>query len=110
MMIGEKIKQRRIELGMTQQELADKMGYKNRSAICSIETNRETNLSVERIGEFARVLQMSPLELLDQQTDFVLRNDDEIELIIEYRAADVVTRQMIQRLLSYKDKGAKNEE
>ena len=102
MTIGEKIKQRRLELGMSQQELAEKMGYKSRSAICLIETNRETNLSVERIGEFAKVLQMSPLELIDTNQDFVLRNKEEIELIIRYRSADVVEREMIQRLLAYK--------
>lgn len=102
--IGKKIKDRRKELGMTQQELADKMGYKNRSAICLIETGKEENLTFERIGEFAKVLQMNPLELMDTNNniDFILRND-EIELLLEYRSADAATREMIKRILSYKE-------
>jgi transcriptional regulator with XRE-family HTH domain len=105
MTIGEKIKARRIELGMTQQELADKMGYTSRSSICVIETGKENNLTEERIGEFAKALQMSPMELFDREEkpDFVLR-DDEMELIIEWRSADVQTREMVKRVLSYKEK------
>lgn len=108
MTIGEKIKQRRIQLGMTQTELAEKMGYKSKSAVCRIETNVETNLSFERIGRFAKVLQVSPLEFMDPGADFFIR-DDEKEMLIEYRAADVITRQAVNRLLSYKE-GLKNEQ
>ena len=36
-MIGNKIKSRRIELGMTQMDLAKKMGYKSKSTINKIE-------------------------------------------------------------------------
>ena len=107
MTIGKKIKQRRLELGLTQTELAQKMGYKSKSAISRIETDVETNLSSERIGHFAKVLNMSPLELIDAETEFVLRNEEK-ELIIEYRAANVLTRQAVQRLLSYKE-GENNE-
>lgn len=103
MNIGEKIKARRKELGMTQQELADKMGYTHRSSICAIETGRETNLTAERIGEFAKVLQMSPLELMDADDSFPLR-DDEKELVIKWRSADVQTREMVHRLLDYTEK------
>ena len=84
-------------------ELADKMGYTNRSSICAIETGRETNLTAERIGEFAKVLQMSPLELMDADNSFTLR-DDEKELVIKWRSADVQTREMVKRVLSYKEK------
>lgn len=103
MKIGDKIRARRKELGMTQQELADKMGYTNRSSICAIETGKESNLTAERIGEFAKVLQMSPLELMDaDENEFRLRND-EMELIVKWRAADVQTRQMINRILDYEE-------
>lgn len=36
--IGEKIKERRAALGMTQQDLAELVGYKDRSAVNKIET------------------------------------------------------------------------
>lgn len=35
--IGQRIKQRRIELGMTQEELAHKMGYASKTTINKIE-------------------------------------------------------------------------
>ena len=38
MSIGENIKKRRFELRMSQQELADAMGYKTRSTIAKIES------------------------------------------------------------------------
>ena len=103
MTIGEKIKQRRKELGMTQTELAEKMGYVSKTSICKIETNAEKNLSIERIGRFAQVLQMSPLNLIDEDFTFIL-NPDEKEMVVNYRAADVVTREMVQRILTYKEK------
>ena len=37
MNVGERIKRRRIELDMTQEELAKKVGYKSRSSILLIE-------------------------------------------------------------------------
>ncbi len=107
MTIGDKIKQRRIELGLTQTELANLMGYVSKTSICKIETNVETNLSAERIGHFAKVLQMSPLELLAPDYEFTLSKEEK-ELIIEFRASDVMTRKMVLRLLSYKEE-LKNE-
>mgnify|MGYP003296088305 CR=1 FL=1 len=38
-MIGDIIRQRRIELGLTQEQLAQKLGYKGKSAINKIELN-----------------------------------------------------------------------
>lgn len=104
MKIGDKIKARRIELGMTQQELADKMGYTNRSSICSIETGREVNLTAERIGEFAKVLKLEPIELLGDKLPDIIIRPDEMDLIIRYRSADVQTREMINRILAYGEK------
>lgn len=40
MNIGEKVRQRRIELGLSQEELALKMGYKSRTSINKIENGR----------------------------------------------------------------------
>lgn len=39
-MIGNLIKQRRLELGMTQEELAHKLGYKSKSSINKEEAKR----------------------------------------------------------------------
>lgn len=53
--IGRRIKERREELKMTQQELADRLGYRNKSSIAKIETG--TNDIVQsKVVEFAKVL------------------------------------------------------
>lgn len=59
MTIGERIKRRREELGMTQQELADRLGYKSRSSINKIELSGR-NLTQSKIKDFADVLLTTP--------------------------------------------------
>ncbi len=53
--IGKRIRKKREALGMTQEELASKLGYKNKSSIAKIETG--TNDIVQsKVVEFATVL------------------------------------------------------
>lgn len=51
-MVGNIIRQRRIELGMTQDELAQKLGYKSRSSINKIEMGAN-GISQSQIKDFA---------------------------------------------------------
>lgn len=48
MTVGEKIRNRRIELNMSQEELAKKCGYKSRSSIQKIEASRDLPLKKVR--------------------------------------------------------------
>ena len=59
------IRARRMELKMTQQELADKMGYTNRSSIAKIE-NGSVDLSQSKIVQFAKVLETTPGALMGE--------------------------------------------
>ncbi len=63
MTTGERIKQRREELGLTQTELAERMGYKSRAAICTVEKGKE-DLTTTRIRKFAEALQTTPAYLM----------------------------------------------
>ena len=67
-MIGERIKQRRIELGLSQDELAEKLQYKSRSSITKIEKG-EAGIPANMIQEFASVLQTSPSYLFGWVND-----------------------------------------
>ena len=58
-MIGNIIRQRRIELGMTQEELAHKLGYKSKSTINKIEIG-VNGISQSKITDFAAALDCSP--------------------------------------------------
>ena len=63
MNLGDRIRQRRLQLNMSQQELADKLGYTSRSTINKIENNAN-NLRQTKIVEFAKALQTTPIELM----------------------------------------------
>ena len=62
MTIGERIRQRRIELGMTQDELAKAIGYRSRSSVNKIELSRE--LPLQKVELVAKALQCSPTQLM----------------------------------------------
>ena len=55
MSVGDNIKKRRFELRMSQQELADAMGYKTRSTIAKIESG-ENDVSQKKLQKFAAIL------------------------------------------------------
>ena len=64
MTLGEKIYRLRTELGMTQDELAKKTGYKSRSSIAKIE-NGERDVPRKLIAELARALGTDPSYLME---------------------------------------------
>lgn len=58
MTIGERIKQKRLELNMSQEELAFKCGYKSRSSINKIELARD--LPLRKVELVAKALEVEP--------------------------------------------------
>lgn len=62
-MIGERIKTRRLELGMSQEELARKLGYKAKSSITKIEYGIN-DIPQSKIVKFAAALDTTPAYLL----------------------------------------------
>lgn len=56
--VGERIKKRRKELNLTQEELAKKLGYKSFTTINKIESNIN-DITTEKVKEFAKVLNTS---------------------------------------------------
>lgn len=69
--IGNAIKNRRTELGMTQDELAEKTGYKTRSSINKIEKGFN-DLPRNKIEMFARALDVPQSFFLDESSDMTL--------------------------------------
>lgn len=63
MSLGENIRKRRIELRLSQQELADALGYKTRSSIAKLEKNK-SKISNEKIVTLARTLQTTVNSLI----------------------------------------------
>ena len=80
-MIGEKIKNRRLELGWTQEYLAERMGYKHCSSINKIELGKN-DIPQNKIEKFAKVLGVTVLYLLDINED----SETEKEIVQAFRS------------------------
>ena len=63
MSIGEKIKERRIALNLSQRDLAERMGYSNHSTIARIEAGK-VDLPQSKIVQFSEVLHISIADLM----------------------------------------------
>lgn len=62
------IKERRTELHLTQSELADKMGYADKSMIAKIEKG-SIDLTQSKIIAFAKALETTPSDLMGWETE-----------------------------------------
>lgn len=65
--IYENIKKLRLELGMSQEELARKTGYSDRSSIAKIESGK-VDLTNSKIVDFAKALNTTPSALMGWTT------------------------------------------
>lgn len=63
MTIGQRIKQRRIELGLSQEQLAHKLGNKSRASVCTVENDKE-DLTSDRIRKYAEALETTPAYIM----------------------------------------------
>lgn len=64
--LGERIRKRRIELNMTQEELGKKVGYKSRTTVNKVELGNNA-INQKRIVSFAQALQTTPEYLMGWQ-------------------------------------------
>ena len=87
MTMGEKIKDRRKALGMTQQELAEKMGFKTRSHISVIEQG-ERNIPVNKIKELAKILDISPEYLVGWRN--TLESSSDSKVMVNNKSHDIL--------------------
>ena len=117
----ENIKKRRTELNISQQELAELVGYKGKSMISQVE-NGFVDLPESMIIKFADALKCSPHYLMgwDELESFatpeefeahwnaigggrhpIELSNDEYTLVVNYRAASKEDRSAAMRILSY---------
>lgn len=75
MSIGSRIKSRREELGMSQEELANKIGYKSKSSINKIE------LDVQQLRQ-VKIKQIA--DALETTTDYIMGWQPTSNYLIEY--------------------------
>lgn len=114
MTIGERIKQRRLELGLTQTELANRLGNKSRVSVCTVEKDKE-DLTIERIKKYAKALEVSPTYLMGFEKNTYTPSNAEFEITLtdengqtcivstDYNIPQRVDSTILQRLTKYLD-------
>lgn len=114
MQISERIKNRRRQLGLSQEELGERMGV-GKSCVCRLETEN-INMTIERIERIANALEISPITLVgwdeigtDAGSDLAVSATDSIH-VEEQKSLDSMffslNEQGRQKLLEYaKDLG-----
>lgn len=91
-MLGQQIKVRRKELGMSQDELARLLGYKSRSSINKIE-NGENDLPQSKIKAFADALHTTPGYLMGWDNPKKKKAD------AEALAEEILNNEKVKRIL-----------
>jgi transcriptional regulator with XRE-family HTH domain len=84
MEVGERIRMRREELNMTQDELAKKVGYTSRSSVAKIESNAN-GMVQSKLVAFANALQTTPAYLLGFDEQSEKKNDAITDIILKLR-------------------------
>lgn len=99
MTVGERIRDKRIELGLTQEEVANKLGYKSRSSVNKIETSR--SLPISKVERMATVLGCTPAYLMGWEDTY----STESAFLLGQAAKDPEAKRMLSYFLSLSDKG-----
>ena len=104
MTIGDRIKQRRMELGMSQEELAHKLGYKSRSSINKIELGGQ-NLTQKKIKRIADALDTTPEYIMgwDEQVKYSVAYTNEYHDLLKelFDFVDKADEKSIENLIDY---------
>lgn len=100
MTVADKVKQLREQLGMSQEELAHKMGLKSRSSITRIEKSGD-DITLKDVERLSKALGCSPLYLMgwdnEEENNSRLR---ETEFVNQFKQLNEDQKQLIEGLLS----------
>ena len=83
MTVATRIKDRRMELGWSQRELASRMGYSNNSTLAKIELGK-VDVSQARLEHFAEILGVSVAFLMGWE-QIQKKNDQLVQLVTRMR-------------------------
>lgn len=84
--VGDNIMKLRKEMGLTQEELALKLGYKSKSTINKIELGIN-DISQSKIVRFAKALNTTPAHLMGwDEEELKAKNDVAVDIVMRMRA------------------------
>ncbi|MEE0840864.1 MAG: helix-turn-helix transcriptional regulator [Acutalibacteraceae bacterium] len=85
MNIGERIKERRKQLGLTADDVAEKLN-KNRATIYRYESNYIEKMPTTILEPLAKVLQTTPAYLMGWEETTIKKNDTIADIILQIRS------------------------
>ena len=91
MQIGNIIKKRRVQLGLSQTELANKLGFKSKASISRIELGVQS-LPQNKILEMAKALDVSPEYLMGWRN--TLESSSDSKVIVNNKSHDTLDTTM----------------
>lgn len=106
--LGQRIKNRRKELGMTQTDLANKLGLKSKASVSKVELG-EDNLTTTTIQKYADALETTPaalmgLEVTDKRyanVDYMIKRGEEDAILLEkYHKLDADSQTIIKATMN----------
>ena len=99
MTIGQRIRRRREELGLSQDELAKMMGYSGRSSISVVELDKR-DISWENVCKYAKVLNCSPSYLMKWQDPI---DEEDLEILEEVYEDPVLRKKLMDYAIKLRE-------
>ncbi len=102
MQIGNIIKKRRVQLGLSQTELANKLGFKSKASISRIELGVQS-LPQNKILEMAKALDVSPEYLMGWRN--TLESSSDSKVMVSNKSHDILdtTRDPLKLIINATD-------
>lgn len=99
MTTADRIRNRRLELGLTQQEVAQRLGLTSKAAVCKVEKQGD-DVTLKYIEKFAKALDCSPLYLMGWITESQNKElEREQQFVALYSRLDEKQRKLIDNML-----------
>ena len=89
MTIGQRIRKRRLELGLSQEELAWRLGNKSRASVCTVEKDKE-DLTTTRISQYAEALETTPAYIMGWEDEQGHPIESIQERLKKYNETDII--------------------
>lgn len=106
-MVGQRIKERRAALGLSQRDLAEMLGYSHHSTVARIESGA-VDLSQSRLVQFADALQTTPALLMGWEKEpedladlaaAILQDTDLLVMIEKIRGLSIPDREAVRAVV-----------
>lgn len=108
MSIGERIRQRREEIGISQAQLADAIGCKTKTSISRIENNLE-KLTIQRLERVANALYVNPAVLAGWEEEKKSFSKVEKEIINKFRCLSAKDKNYVAMIVDLYYRGTQND-